>query len=367
MNSEREQPDPLKPSFLLLLTLSLLEQAFFLLPNAEAESLSSFSRHLPSPPSLNLPGYHLRPSSQLTRRSCVLPFPTGPRHGRLLSARASASLSQPLTDAISASPYLSVRIRCRKDVALTTAMLEYHWQDMLSEALLCFGASSVSVDEVGNCHGAEEIYINSIFTEGQDVRASISYAADSIGLDKRPSYEVANGEQCDWVKNSLGLIKGGECFLDYGTGSGILAIAAIKLGAAVSVGIDIDPQAITSARQNAALNKIQPDQMPLYLASESISSTPNGSVHGQESNCHTSKSVIRVEKFDIVMANILLNPLLELADQIVAYAKPGAAVGLSGILSEQISEVEKCYSQHLDDILVAEMDGWACVSGIKKL
>ncbi|CAI0409137.1 unnamed protein product [Linum tenue] len=79
------------------------------------------------------------------------------------------------------------------------------------------------------------------------------------------------------------LITGGECFLDYGTGSGILAIAALKFGAARSFGIDVDEQAIKSARRNAVLNNIEP------------------------------------EKLKHVM---LLYPLLELADDIVSFAKP---------------------------------------------
>ncbi|XP_058072367.1 uncharacterized protein LOC131221206 isoform X2 [Magnolia sinica] len=302
-------------------------------------------------------------------------------HGRRSASSTSASSIT--------FPYLSVSIRCGKDIA-----------DMLSEALLCFGASSVSMYEAESCENIDEICINSIFMEGQDVGTCISHAANSIGLNKMPSYEVVIGEQCDWVKNSLdvqakniilnpglafgtgehpttklcllllhGLIRGGEYFLDYGTGSGILGIAALKMGAALSVGVDTDPQAITSARQNAALNNIEPEKMQLYLASSNVSPLlPNGTVTRDVEGLSSYSLEImgEMENFDVVIANILLNPLIELADYIVAYAKPGAVIGVSGIMSEQIPQIEKRYSQHLNSLSVSEMDGWACVSGIKK-
>ncbi|KAH0469363.1 hypothetical protein IEQ34_000921 [Dendrobium chrysotoxum] len=294
------------------------------------------------------------------------------------------------------SPYLWVRIRCSKDVA-----------DTLSEALLCFGASSASIDEI-NSEDSCETWITSLFVEGQDVHACISLAADSICLQHIPKYEVSKGEQRDWLKNievletfhpievtsglwivpkwktppvqnatnivlspgmAFGtgehpttklclcllhsLIRGGEKFLDYGTGSGVLGIAALKMGAEFSVGIDIDSQAVASALQNIALNEIETDKMRVYLVS------------GVESSNSKELSPAKLN-FDIVIANILLNPLLELADDIVSYGKPGAVIGLSGIISEQIQQIKERFSLYLDDISVAEMDGWACIHGIKR-
>ncbi|KAE8691869.1 hypothetical protein F3Y22_tig00110865pilonHSYRG00212 [Hibiscus syriacus] len=167
------------------------------------------------------------------------------------------------------SPYLSVRIRCRKDIS-----------DMFSETLICFGATSTTVDEDVNCDASTEICIESIFPESEEVDVCISQAIDSVGLKEIPSYEVKTGEHCDWIKKTQesfdpvevseglwivpewktppgveainivlnpglafgtgpttrlcllllqGLIKGGEYFLDYGTGSGILTIAALKV------------------------------------------------------------------------------------------------------------------------------------------
>ncbi|XP_021821698.1 uncharacterized protein LOC110763255 [Prunus avium] len=329
------------------------------------------------------------------------------------SLAAKFSTSSPETPTPSAepfaSPFLSVQIRCQK-----------HFADMLSEALLCFGASSTSIEEEDNYDGKDEICIDSIFPVGEDVNTCISRASDSISLKEIPSYEVRMGEQFDWIKKTQesfhpvevteglwivpewrippdaqatniilnpglafgtgehpttklcllllhGLIKGRELFLDYGTGSGILAIAAVKFGAASSVGIDIDPQAITSARQNSALNNIGPEKMQFHLVPSQNRSPlidPCGVVEDQSSS--RVEAISEIDKYDVVIANILLNPLLDLADHIVSYAKPGAVIGLSGILSEQLPYIIERYSQFLEGISITEMENWACVHGTKK-
>ncbi|KAH9802515.1 Ribosomal protein L11 methyltransferase-like protein [Citrus sinensis] len=307
---------------------------------------------------------------------------------------------------------------------------------MFSEALLCFGASSTSVDEHDNDadENSEEIYIDSIFPECEDVDECILNAANSIGLKEIPryeqsfhpvevtkglwivpewgappkSYELIASESLNFFNEepSFGnhnvddvqatniilnpglafgsgehattklcllllrrLIKGGELFLDYGTGSGILGIAAIKFGAAMSVGADIDPQAIKSAHQNAALNNIGPKKMKLHLVPDrTFTASMNERVDGvvEDLSSHKIRGISQTEKYDVVIANILLNPLLQLADHIVSYAKPGAVVGISGILSEQLPHIINRYSEFLEDILVSEMDDWTCVSGKKK-
>ncbi|KDP45870.1 hypothetical protein JCGZ_15314 [Jatropha curcas] len=329
-----------------------------------------------------------------------------------INPTASYSFLRSCTSAATdSSAYLSVRIRCPKDVA-----------DMLSEALLCFGANSISIDEQDDCDRSNEICIESIFPECQDVDVSLSQAADSIGLKDIPNYEVKKGMQCDWIqktqesfhpvevteglwivpewrsppdvraKNIIlnpglafgtgdhpttklcllllrGLIKGGELFLDYGTGSGILAIAALKFGAALSVGLDVDPQAISSARHNAALNNIEPEKMELLLVPNTTCSPLMDEVTDEvvkEQSSYGTEPISETEKYDVVIANILLNPLLELAAHIVSYAKPGAVVGVSGILSEQVPYIMDRYSALLEDITVSEMDGWGCVTGTKK-
>lgn len=318
---------------------------------------------------------------------------------------SSSSASEPSTT----GSYLSVDIQCRQDVA-----------DMLSEALLCFGAVSTSMVEPDTCNSNDEISIGSIFTVNQDVHRSISQAADSIGLKETPVYKVTIGYQSDWIENSResfhpievmeglwivpewitppdveatiislnpglafgtgdhpttklcllllhGLIKGGEKVLDYGTGSGILAIAALKFGAASSTGLDIDPQAITAARHNADLNNIAPDKLQLQLVPNNTDplSTDQWQWAAKGNNVDLN-GVEMISEYDVVVANILLNPLLDLADQIVSYAKPGAVVALSGIILDQVPTVVDRYSNLLEGMTVSEIDDWACISGTKR-
>ncbi|KAI3888723.1 hypothetical protein MKX03_013891 [Papaver bracteatum] len=307
----------------------------------------------------------------------------------------------------SSTSYLSVRLRCPKDIVVRFLFFS-----------LIFSCSA-SMDEPENSEVTNEIFINFIFTEPQNIDKCISHSTDSIGLKEIPSYEViVDDEQSDWVKKSQesfqpvevtvglwivpewitppdsqainiilnpglafgtgdhpttnlcilllhGLIKGGESFFDYGTGSGILAIAAVKLGAALAVGIDIDPEAITSASQNAVLNHIEPEKLKFSLvpSKNSTISLTAGKTCGDAEH---EIAVAETEKYDIVIANILLNPLLELANDIASYAKPGAVIVVTGIILEQLPQIEVCYSQYLKDISVSNMDGWACVSGRKR-
>lgn len=113
----------------------------------------------------------------------------------------------------------------------------------------------------------------------------------------------------------------------------------LQFGAALSVGIDVDPQAITSAHQNASLNNIRPEEMQLHLVpSKTCSPYMDDWTCGVEEEQNPNRTEVKFgrEKYDVVIANILLNPLLDLADDIVSYAKCGAVIGLSGILSEQV-------------------------------
>jgi ribosomal protein L11 methylase PrmA len=142
----------------------------------------------------------------------------------------------------------------------------------------------------------------------------------------------------------------GDKMLDYGTGSGILAIAALKMGGAHAIGVDIDPAAISASEYNASLNNLKPDTLQVYVAS----------ADGEDPVPKDSTD------FDVVVANILLNPLVELAGRITGYCKPGGFVGLSGILVEQVGQVKEAYSQYLEDLAVSYDNGWACVSGRKK-
>jgi ribosomal protein L11 methyltransferase len=133
-----------------------------------------------------------------------------------------------------------------------------------------------------------------------------------------------------------------QSLLDYGCGSGILAIAAAKLGCNPVVGTDIDPQAMVAARSNAQINNtviqfVLPNEDAPELAAET--------------------------KYDIVMANILANPLQVLAPALVNKMRPGGQIVLSGVLARQADEVIATYSQWLRLSVWKENDGWACLHG----
>jgi ribosomal protein L11 methyltransferase len=134
-----------------------------------------------------------------------------------------------------------------------------------------------------------------------------------------------------------------KSMLDYGCGSGVLAIAALKLGAASATGIDIDPQAVTASLANAGTNGVAE-----HLAVTIDAST----VH---------------DRFDIVVANILAGPLVELAESIAAFVDSGCPLGLSGILSVQVDDVLAAYSPWIafDEPVYREQGGqtWALLTG----
>ena len=133
-----------------------------------------------------------------------------------------------------------------------------------------------------------------------------------------------------------------QSLLDYGCGSGILAIAAAKLGCNPVIGTDIDPQAMVAARSNAEINHttirfVLPNDGAPELAAET--------------------------KYDIVMANILANPLQVLAPALVNKMKLGGRIVLSGVLARQAEEVIATYSQWLKLSVWKESEGWVCLHG----
>lgn len=131
--------------------------------------------------------------------------------------------------------------------------------------------------------------------------------------------------------------------LDFGCGSGILAIAALLLGAERAVGTDIDPQALEASRDNASRNGIDPARFPLYLPQD-----------------------LPDEQADVVVANILAGPLVQLAQQITARVKHGGRLALSGILAEQADEVRAAYAEAFELDPTAEQDGWVRISGVRR-
>jgi len=141
-----------------------------------------------------------------------------------------------------------------------------------------------------------------------------------------------------WLDNNL---CGSESVLDYGCGSGILAIAALKLGAANAVGVDIDAQAVTASRDNAIANNVI--NVQFYL--------PNDAPKGH---------------YDVVVANILTNPLRLLAPLLADATKTGGQIVLSGILETQAQDVMNIYSAWFDLNPPIFEDGWSCLSGRKR-
>ena len=128
--------------------------------------------------------------------------------------------------------------------------------------------------------------------------------------------------------------------LDFGCGSGILAIAALLLGAKQAVGTDIDYQAIEASRDNAERNGIDASRLPLYLPEQ-----------------------LPAEQADVVVANILAGPLVALAPQITSLVKPGGRLALSGILAEQGEDVAAAYAEAFDLDPLCIRDGWVRISG----
>ncbi|HDO1312280.1 50S ribosomal protein L11 methyltransferase [Aeromonas veronii] len=139
-----------------------------------------------------------------------------------------------------------------------------------------------------------------------------------------------------------GLDLAGKTVVDFGCGSGILGIAALKLGAARVIGIDIDPQAIQASRDNAARNGVA-DQIELYLPADQPQDV----------------------EADVVIANILAGPLRELAPLIADHGKPGSLMALSGVLESQAPELETIYGQWFEMDPTAVKEEWCRLSGRK--
>ncbi|MEO3679247.1 50S ribosomal protein L11 methyltransferase [Rheinheimera sp. FR7-31] len=138
-------------------------------------------------------------------------------------------------------------------------------------------------------------------------------------------------------------IKPEQTVVDFGCGSGILGIAALKLGAKRVVGVDIDPQAIEASTANAKRNNVE-GQIELYLPQDQPKDF----------------------QADVVVANILAGPLAELKDIISAYVKPGGLLALSGILESQAQSVMDAYSDEFSFDPIAVQDEWVRLSARKQ-
>ncbi|MEQ9846332.1 MULTISPECIES: 50S ribosomal protein L11 methyltransferase [Pectobacterium] len=140
-----------------------------------------------------------------------------------------------------------------------------------------------------------------------------------------------------------GLDLEGKTIIDFGCGSGILAIAALKLGAARAIGIDIDPQAIQASRDNAQRNGVS-ERLELYLPKDQPADL----------------------SADVVVANILAGPLRELAPLISDLPKAGGHLGLSGVLATQAEGVAEAYADKFTLDPVAEREEWCRITGQRR-
>jgi len=276
----------------------------------------------------------------------------------------------------------------------------------LSDALLEAGAISVDVadahagtgqetpifqepgEEPGVAYSSNRLI--ALFDPGTDAAAALARACAAAGLDPVPEYRTAEVPEQDWVKLTQsqfapmrvsarlwvvpswhaapdgsdinivldpGLAFGtgshpstrlcldwldrhlvpGSSVIAYGCGSGILAIAAAKLGAGRVVGVDIDPLALVTSRYNAEQNRVA----ATFVGADGLRPQPS----------------------DVVMANILSNPLKILAPLLAELTMPRGQVVLSGILAPQAGAVADAYSEWFDMELPVEEQGWIRLSG----
>ena len=139
-----------------------------------------------------------------------------------------------------------------------------------------------------------------------------------------------------WLERT---VRGGERVLDYGCGSGILAIAALRLGARDALGVDVDPQALVAAHANAARN----------------------GVNARFVNADTAPDF----QADLVAANILANPLILLAPLLAGYLRKEGRIALSGILESQAEEVMSAYAPWIALRVGDREQGWALLEGMR--
>jgi ribosomal protein L11 methyltransferase len=134
----------------------------------------------------------------------------------------------------------------------------------------------------------------------------------------------------------------GQLAIDYGCGSGVLAVAAAKLGAREAHAFDIDPQALTATNDNATANGVE--QIVRVVGSDA--QLPGGA--------------------DILLANILCGPLCELAPRFAALTKPGGKIVLAGLLCSQADEVTRAHAPWFDIAPFATRDGWTALAGSRR-
>ena len=259
--------------------------------------------------------------------------------------------------------------------------------EALSDALIEAGADSVALDPAGR-----STRLTALASLQTDPAALVACAARASALAV-PAFDVSRLEDEDWVRRAQSefgpiratgrlwivpswceppdpeatvvrldpglafgtgshpsthlvlqflddILQGGERVLDYGCGSGILAIAAAKLGAGESAAVDTDPVALAVAVSNARANGVA-------LQVSSPEALPAGT-------------------YDLVLANILARPLIDLAPLLAARTRPGGRVALSGVLDTQAAEVADAYAPRFEIGVTETEQGWSLLEGLRK-
>ena len=168
----------------------------------------------------------------------------------------------------------------------------------------------------------------------------------TVSLDPGLAFGTGTHATTAMCLNALDeLIVGNERVVDFGCGSGILAIAALKLGAQCALGVDNDPQAVFASRDNALRNDIESDKFVVVM--------PDDHAVGEWTG-----------EANLMVANILAGPLLELADQLISLTAPGGIILLTGVLEAQAAQLIARY-QHVNLKLNQQRDGWVLLEGQK--
>ena len=131
--------------------------------------------------------------------------------------------------------------------------------------------------------------------------------------------------------------------IDYGSGTGILAITAIKLGAKNAIAVDNDPQAVISTISNIEINHVQDKACVLHTDDEG-----------------------KLDQVDLLIANILANPLVGLCEHFSGLVKTGGSIALSGIMENQLPMILETYGVYFEGLQVAQKDEWCQVNGQRK-
>ena len=272
--------------------------------------------------------------------------------------------------------------------AALSVEVEREWADALSDALIEAGAHSVAVEWPDSPANV----LKALFDEHADPDEALRTAVAASGARVRARIGIERVADEDWVRRSQAqftpfragrlwigagwhgapsdasaivridpgmafgtgshpttrlvlrfleqFVRGGERLLDYGCGSGILAIAAAKLGAGAIDAVDIEPQSVEVTRANARANGVM-----------LTASSPEGLASG---------------RYDLVVANILAQPLIDLAPLLAGRLRAGARIALAGILESQAEEVRAAYAATCDMTIGEREEGWALVHGTRR-